>query len=107
MNCDYFSSLPEDMWLTRPVGPWEEELLRWCDGRCTINLVGHIDTNEEEHDINIDWFRKSVYAMVYNEPHLRADLDLTPTTATWVPAKDFTQLFSFEVPYFSKTILSL
>ena len=97
MDSDYFSSLPKDMWLTRTVGPWEEEVLRWCDGRFTVNLVGHIDTHDKEHDINVDWFRKSVYAMVYNEPHLRADVDLTSTPATWLPAKDFTQLFTYEV----------
>jgi len=81
--------------LNRPLGPWADELIRWCDGRCTINLVGHITTNDD-HTIDVDMFKKAVFAMVYNEPHLRTDADLSVTPALWVPATDFSDLFHYE-----------
>jgi len=83
------------LWLNRPLGPWADELIRWCDGRCTINLVAHIVTNND-HTIDIDLFKQAVFGLVYNEPHLRTDADLTVTPALWVPATDFSDLFRFK-----------
>jgi len=95
MTEDYFSSLPESMWLNRPLGPWADELIRWCDGRCTINLVAHI-TTKNEHTIDVNMFKKAVFTLMYNEPHLRTDADLSVTPALWVPATDFSEAFHYE-----------
>ena len=89
-----FSSLPDSMWLKRPLGPWADELIRWCDGRCTINLVAHITTTNN-HEIDVDKFRKAVFTLMYNEPHLRTDADLSVTPALWVPATDFSDVFNY------------
>jgi len=90
-----FKTLPDDMWLNRPLGPWADELIRWCDGRCTINLVAHI-TTKDEHNINVDLFRQAVFALMFNEPHLRTDADLSVSPALWVPATDYSEAFYFE-----------
>ena len=39
-------------------------------------------------------FEEAVKATVYNEPHLRADVNLK--TESWVPATNFNELFSFK-----------
>ena len=83
------------MWLNRPLGPWADELIRWCDGRCTINLVAHI-TTKNEHEIDVTMFKKAVFTLMYNEPHLRTDADLSVTPALWVPATDFSEAFHYE-----------
>ena len=83
------------MWLNRPLGPWADELIRWCDGRCTINLVAHI-TTKNEHSIDVNMFKKAVFTLMYNEPHLRTDADLSVTPALWVPATDFSEAFHYE-----------
>ena len=83
------------MWLNRPLGPWADELIRWCDGRCTINLVAHI-TTKDEHEIDVNMFKKAVFTLMYNEPHLRTDADLSVTPALWVPATDFSEAFHYE-----------
>ena len=83
------------MWLNRPLGPWADELIRWCDGRCTINLVAHI-TTKNEHAIDVNMFKKAVFTLMYNEPHLRTDADLSVTPALWVPATDFSEAFHYE-----------
>ena len=83
------------MWLNRPLGPWADELIRWCDGRCTINLVAHI-TTKNEHTIDVNMFKKAVFTLMYNEPHLRTDADLSVTPALWVPATDFSEAFHYE-----------
>jgi len=90
-----FSSLPDSMWLNRPLGAWADELIRWCGGRCTLNLVAHI-TTKDEHNIDVNLFRQAVFALMYNEPHLRTDADLRTTPAHWVPATDFSEAFYFE-----------
>ena len=83
------------MWLNRPLGPWADELIRWCDGRCTINLVAHI-TTKDEHEIDVNMFKKAVFTLMFNEPHLRTDADLSVTPALWVPATDFSEAFHYE-----------
>jgi NRPS condensation-like uncharacterized protein len=61
--------------------------------RCTCNNLTHILTNQE---INLDMFEQAVKATVYNEPHLRADVDLESVPKCWTPAKDFNDLFTFK-----------
>ena len=86
------------MWLTRPLGYWETQLLHWippAPGRCTVNMTTHI-TTDTDHNIDPDLFRKAVLATVYNQPHLRADVSLAEGAAPrWVPATDFSQLVRF------------
>jgi len=90
-----FSSLSASQWLNRPLGPWADELIRWCDGRCTINLLADI-TTKDDHSMDVDMFKKAVFALMYNEPHLRTDADLSVTPALWVPATDFSDAFHYE-----------
>ena len=94
MSC---SPLDPSLWLTRRLGYWEKQLIvEWppvSQGprRCTINNLTHILTNQE---IDLTKFEEAIKAMVYNEPHLRADVDLE--TECWTPAKDFTELSTFK-----------
>ena len=84
------------LWLTRPLGYWEKQMLMEVPDdsegpKCTLNNVTHIDTDQE---INVAKFEQAVKATVYNEPHLRADVNLK--TESWVPATNFNELFSFK-----------
>jgi len=45
--------------------------------------------------IDTEHFTTAVRATIYNEPHLRADVDLTTNPATWCPATDFGSVFEF------------
>merc|ERR1712223_1581921 len=46
--------------------------------------------------MDVDMFRKAVFSLMYNEPHLRTDVDLDATPALWIPATDFSEVFHFE-----------
>lgn len=98
---DLISCSPTDpsMWLTRPLGYWEKQMIvDWppvTEGprRCTCNNLTHITTKQ---DINVALFEQAVRATVHNEPHLRADVDLHARPECWVPATDFSELFLFQ-----------
>ena len=51
---------------------------------------------KDDHTIDVDMFKKAVFTLMYNEPHLRSDADLSVTPALWVPATDFSDAFHFE-----------
>ena len=46
--------------------------------------------------MDVDMFRKAVFSLMYNEPHLRTDVDLDATPALWIPATDFSEVFHYE-----------
>ena len=90
---DELRNIPDSLSLRRPLGCWADQLIRWApgSGRCTCNNVTHIVT-DNDHNIDVDKFKQAVLVTGFNEPHLRADVDLEPTPATWVPATDFSQV---------------
>jgi len=87
------------MWLTRPLGYWEKQMIvDWPPvtpgpRRCTINSLTHILTNQ---DIDVALFEQAVKATIHNEPHLRADVDFSGTPVCWTPATDFSEVFLFK-----------
>lgn len=91
------SPLDPSLSLRRPLGYWADQLIRWSpgQGRCTCNNVTHITTKDAGHNIDLDNFKKAVLATIYNEPHLRADVDLSASPAVWVPASKFEEVFSY------------
>ena len=79
------------MWLSRPLG-WAQQLIH--SNGSTVNFVTHI-TTDNDHNIDPDLFQQAVLAVIYNEPHLRADVNLKISPATWVAATDFSQVFRY------------
>ena len=61
--------------------------------RCTIASVSQLST---ECALDISVWEESVQHCVYTEPQLRADVDTTSSPPCWLPATDFSQVFSFQ-----------
>jgi len=87
------------LWLTRPLGYWERQMVvDWPPvtagpKRCNCNNLTHIVTEQE---IEVGMFEQAVRATVHNEPHLRADVDLKSTPEKWTRASDFSEVFTFK-----------
>ena len=61
--------------------------------RCSIASVSHVRT---ERPLDVSVWELSVEHLVYTEPQLRADVETASSTPCWVPATDFSQIFSFQ-----------
>jgi len=60
--------------------------------RCTCASLTHIIT---EQQIDLDFWQEALRLTVHHEPHLRTDVDLGVDPPVWIPATDFTQVFTF------------
>jgi len=95
-----FGPTDPSLWLTRPLGYWENQMLQewppYPNGpkRCTVNSVTHLKVNKGV-EIDVALFRKAVQATIFQEPHLRTDVDLEAKPVTWKPATDFEGVFEF------------
>ena len=61
--------------------------------RCTIASVSHVST---VCPLDLSVWELSVQHLIYTEPQLRADVDTTSSPPCWLPATDFSQVFSFQ-----------
>jgi len=73
-------------------------MVNWPPGvpgpsRCTINNVTFLKTSKE---IDLAKWEIGVQNLVYREPNLRTDVDLTSDPVSWTPATDFSEIFCFK-----------
>lgn len=85
------------LWLTRPLGYWEAQLMDWPPTklgppRCTCASLTHIVTDKQ---IDLGLWVEALRLTVHQEPHLRTDVNLGIDPPVWIPASDFTQVFTF------------
>jgi len=93
MEVEFGPSSPS-LWLCRPLGYWENQMLVDADrGRTNINFVTQLTTKQGQ-TINVDNFKEAVRCLIFTQPHLRACVSLD-TPASWYPAKDFSDTFVF------------
>lgn len=92
---------PEDnsLWLNRPLGYWEIQLMQEnppAPGprRANLNEIFHLEI-KPGYDIDTEKFKEAVRVTVYNEPHLRARVDLKSDPIKWIPATKFDGVFRF------------
>ena len=82
-------------WMTRSLGEKEREFLFYSGPhwRSTMCVMARISP-KNGHVIDEHLFQKSVAALVYCQPQLRCCVDLTVEPPAWVPATDFSPVFS-------------
>jgi len=86
-----------ELWLTRPLGTWESVLYRENppgSGPRRANLT-EIFYLETKSDLDLDKFQRALRTTIYNQPNLRARIDLHNDPIRWVPAKDFDEVFQY------------